>query len=170
MADRHGLSIYLPDGNVGLRQQYQNAKRKTNRIETHCRSQLRIGFRDKNMNLTFNKIIYLIRFFFVSILLTRFTLPNFTQEETASIAVSKEEFPQWMHWNSENGLQDDWVNYFSLDPFGNVWITQDDVAYCYDGYSFEPYPSPGGYREISQNFDHQIWAEDKKRLLLFTSD
>lgn len=113
----------------------------------------------------------LIAFFLLSIICFEpVSFCAMAEDEKQIIQVSEDEFPNWRHWDAENGLKKNWVNYINKDPLGNIWITQDETAYIFDGYTFRTIPSPTGYRGISQNADGQIWAEDKKGIIILTGN
>ncbi|MBZ0257949.1 hypothetical protein K8I31_17930, partial [bacterium] len=89
------------------------------------------------------------------------------QSEEHAVVVSEDEFLQWRHWDKNNGLTSDWVNYLSYDKKGNIWLSADSHAHYFDGYTFETYPFDLGYRTINRMDDGTIWAVNEKGIQLY---
>ncbi|MBI1388249.1 MAG: response regulator [bacterium] len=116
-----------------------------------------------------------LRFFFILVLLLAWCVtPIFCQPQSQQnsewTTISNAEIDHWRHWDQTDGLGEDWVSYINMDSNGELWITQPNHAFHFDGYQLDEITTPSGYVSINRNADQQIWADDPHGLQILNDD
>ncbi len=84
--------------------------------------------------------------------------------------VKAEQGVSWRTFTSVDGLAESWVELVTVGSSGDIWISHGvDVVTRFDGYRFEPSPSPGFQLRPYEGVSEQIWSKDPRGSLITLS-